>query len=491
MGGLGIDFNPCQAKAKRAPQAETVRRAAFPRPVRVQESTSRFTASEARPRPGAPRALKEEVDQARRIQAEVSRPPPAVRWIVPELDIDDGRAHPIPSGGPAGTADLDEAVEEARDRAEDSFERHRHESDYIRNTVAPRAQKDRDVEEQRIVDNFNKKYELDLATRDREYARHARERQAPEGQAPRQGLPTRASTRTSSIAPEDGQVERGGASHLNTGNVRRRGVAYPKPPEAPALAPPPTPARGAQEPPRPRLGAVRLTPAEQARAPASPGRTRGETPPASPQHDGSLVEGKIRERRLASAIDWRVEPHIHIPESGADDLHDELAGHLAAAEEELATMKRSSRLKTQLSEKVDYLKTQVARMAGKGGVHPLAADLQQLGLSADEADRARKLGFVLDGKNIKQHGQFRHAADLKRALENADAGAAGPYDEGMVAREKDLAEIGGWNAKIARDMAKLGYSCKQDSIGRVNYYTSAGGRITKEKVWEAVSELIA
>ena len=470
--GLGIDFNPTAPRVTKAPKP----RNAPAKPVRVQES--RMTAAEAKPRPGMPKAFAEENATARRVLAEVSRPPPAVHWIIPGLDTDDGRAHPVPSGGPTSTFDVDAAMTSARAKAQAAFDRHVTESDYIRNTAAPRNIKELARSEQALVDDFDLR--ADLRSREAAKSRKAAQRSA-------QDL--------------HGEVVRGSALAEPSGSMHRRGVAYTKPTTAPPATPTASEGSG-RAPPRARLGATPLRRMREAE----------EEEPRSPPKSRSLEEAEMgsipsmpRERRLASAIDWRAEPHIKIPERGADRLHAELAVHLADSEAELATMGRSSRAKTQLSEKVDYLKTQVARMAGQGGAHPVAADLEKLGLSADEADQARKLGFSLDGRHLKQHGQFRNAAYLRRALDEAEAGAAGgsggsgsggsagagahAQDAAFTARVNLLEELGKLSTDDASTLARYGITVKKGSKGAALFYTDLGKAVSRSKVMEHLKEI--
>lgn len=96
---------------------------AQPKPLRVVES--HFSAAEAKPRDATTRAAKEQVVTARRDLAEVSKPLPSVRWIIPGLDDPavSGRAHQIPIA-PQGELDIDAEMKAAQDAAVASYERH-------------------------------------------------------------------------------------------------------------------------------------------------------------------------------------------------------------------------------------------------------------------------------------------------------------------------------------------------------------------------------
>ena len=479
---LGIDFNPTAPRVTKPPPKP---RDAPCRPVRVQES--RLPASEAKPRPGMPRAFAEENATSRRVLAEVSRPPPAVHWILP-MDKDDGRLHPVPTGG-AGTIDVDAAFEEARAKAQKAFDRHQIESDYIRNTAAPNNVKAIGEAEQKIADDFNARNKEREGIAEREAIREGMRA----ARAVRRGVTTAPPTRASDV--RSAQVPVGGATRSRV--ARREFVQERVSEQLPRLS-----ARAsAAEERAVTLATRRGAPTSAAHREASaeeeewaPRREGEDTPPPF-SRGKSGREPPQRERRLASAINWRTEPHINIPAKGADRLHDDLAGHLAKAEAELATMGRASRAKTQLSEKVEYLKTQVARMAGKGGLHPVAANLQKHGLSADDADRARKLGFEVDGSNLKQHGQFRDVAYLRRALDEADAGAAGSGEGGggvkaLRARAKELEDIGGMSPSEAFSMSFKGITVKKfDATERASartLYYADGKQISKAEVWKLI-----
>ena len=75
--GLGVDFNPT------APRVKAPTKARAPKPKAVVVKESRFTAAEAKPRAGAPRAFAEEAATSKRILAVANRKPPQVHWIIP------------------------------------------------------------------------------------------------------------------------------------------------------------------------------------------------------------------------------------------------------------------------------------------------------------------------------------------------------------------------------------------------------------------------
>ena len=533
MPPLWIDFNPTAPRVKTQPKPRVPKA----KVVRVKES--RMTAAEARPRPGMPRAFAEEKATARRALAEVNRPAPAVHWIIPGLDTNDGRAHPVPSGGgAASTIDIDAAMAEARANAQAAFDHHQATSDHIRTTDVPKSMEARARSEQAIVDNFRAQELARENAAERQSARNAvigaraqaaqarEEEQRARAEAALSARGTaeqRAEARREEVAADlrarerikaretpsrilrdlngHGEVVRSGAPAA--GGVRRRGVAFVKPTPAtpappprratrstaPALQPPATPAR---EPPRARLGATPMRALSLANT-SPPSSEGGRSPP------NEATDARVpRERRLASAINWRTEPHLRIPETGADRLHAELSHHLADAEVELAGMTRSSRHKTQLAEKVDYLKTQVARMAGGGGVHPVASDLQKLGLTAKEAERARELGYVIEGRSLKRHGNFQSTANLRRALDEQDAGAAGSGagaagaggdSTAHNARVHALEDIGELSAYDAKSAAFGGFSVKKSATGAILFYNRDGTRISKANVQKYINSI--
>ena len=461
--GLGVDFNPTAPRVK----APTKTRAPKPKAVVVKES--RFTAAEAKPRAGAPRAFAEEAATSKRILAVANRKPPQVHWIIPGLDVDDGRAHPPPSGGGRSLVDVDEAMDAARDKAQASYDRHVIESDYIRNTAAPNNVKGT------LHQEHEEARRADMWARDAAKTREAAQRTS-------QDL--------------NGEVVRGAPSHA--GAVRRRGVAYVKPTEPPRLGmatrstvlpsyAPETQRIGA----RTRLGA---TPMRGLRrdSEASPASPASDSPPRRlALNPGTLEDAEAgqlpstsRTRRSAAAINWRVEPHLRVPEARADaeSLRGELNEHLAEAEEELRHMKRDSRLKTQTSEKVEYLKTQIERMAGKVVGSQVEVDLTKLGLSSVEADRARKLGFWVDGKNLRQHGQYRNAAFLRRALDESESSAAGSGADADDSRTKNMESITGFPHGDAAALARNGYQARKSANNSVLFYDENGKQVARTKV---------
>ena len=134
--GLGIDFNPASAATYKPPREPKPRQIVTqPKPLRVEES--RFTAEEAKPPKGAPRAFKEEATAARQNVAKVSRPLPHVQWVVPGLDNDDGLAHFAPSSvGTQNEEAVEAGMEDARKEALESYQRHVDASTDIRRNAA-------------------------------------------------------------------------------------------------------------------------------------------------------------------------------------------------------------------------------------------------------------------------------------------------------------------------------------------------------------------
>ena len=433
--GLGFDFNPTGVALFRAPKPpsnKASKKGLVPsKPLKVQES--RFPASEAKPpmRSNATRASEESIAQAKQIHAVVSKPLPNVRWIIPGLDNDDGRLHSIQAS--TGTLDAEDEMREARQDAIEAYEDHMD----ARDAAAVRIDREHSQHAKAFDEEMgaDKRSEVREA---REVARKASEREAASARevaradVAREAAARKASERADAIqSGNKGRVTRSSARLSATLNRR-------EPHAAPTAAPAPAPTAKA--------------PAKaQAKAPAPAKAPLG-----------------------ATRVDWSTRSNIPIPPTLEEHEHvaGELRNDIFDAEEALEKMPRDSRSRKQLEEKLEWMKAQKARLyGGEGAHHPVSLALSdKLGLTATQAEEARKLGYKIEGNKLKKGNQFVSPAQLHHAIvsEASTPKGAGP-SSAPAGHLAALRLIGGYSSPEAKQLALGGFNISKTASGATMY----------------------
>ena len=304
--GLGFDFNPPGVALfrARAPKPPTPKGNTLvpSKPLRVQES--RFPASEARPptRSTATKAAEEEIVRAHRVRAAVSKPLPSVRWIIPGLDNPDGRLHPIQAS--TGTIDAEDEMRDARQDALEAYEDHMDDKDeaFVR-IDREHSQRTKDLDREVGADK-----RLELAAARATSARALRD----EKEAAR-----KASERAEAVAA-------GNTGHVTRSSTRLSATLNRREPKD--ATPAPTPSKA------------------PAKAPNSPSKA-----PLS-----------------ATRVDWSTRENLPKPTNPheKEDMTTYVNYNIAEAEEALENMPRASRSRTQLENKLAWMKAQKSRLFG-------------------------------------------------------------------------------------------------------------------------------
>ena len=336
--GLGFDFNPPGVALfrARAPKPPTPKGNTLvpSKPLRVQES--RFPASEARPptRSTATKAAEEEIVRAHRVRAAVSKPLPSVRWIIPGLDNPDGRLHPIQAS--TGTIDAEDEMRDARQDALEAYEDHMDDKDeaFVR-IDREHSQRTKDLDREVGAD---KRLELAAARAtsaralrdEKEAARKASER-AEAVAAGNTGRVTRSSTRR----PDEATLNRREPKAATPATLNRREPKDATP--APAKAP---------------LGATL-----NRREPSTPAPTPSKAPAKAPNSPSKAPLSATR-------VDWSTRENLPKPTNPheKEDMTTYVNYNIAEAEEALENMPRASRSRTQLENKLEWMKAQKERL---------------------------------------------------------------------------------------------------------------------------------
>ena len=346
--GLGFDFNPTGVALFRAPKppSNKASKCLVPsKPLKVQES--RFPAAEAKPptRSNATRASEEAIAQAKKMHAVVSRPLPNVRWIIPGIDNDDGRLHTIQAS--TGTLDAEDEMRDARQDALDAYEEHMEDRD----ETAMRIDREHTQREKALDIEVGADKRLELAAARATSARALRD----EKEAAR-----KASERAEAVAAGNtGHVTRSSTRLSATLNRRVPKAATPAP--APAKAPnEPAPSKAvAKAPGHVTRSSTRLSATLNRREPkdATPAPTPSKAPAKAPNSPSKAPLSATR-------VDWSTRENLPKPTNPheKEDMTTYVNYNIAEAEEALENMPRASRSRTQLENKLEWMKAQKERL---------------------------------------------------------------------------------------------------------------------------------